>query len=143
VSVLVAATVVFGSGCVSPARSYGAYENKAETTASDALSAVETARLAVVAASKRQAFAPFLSVVLGEAEDKASSVQATFDSLQPPDERSDKLRSELDDALQSAVSLLADLRIAVRGGRLEVLPGKLGDLTSAAGALRTFQEAHQ
>src|SRR5438094_711460 len=48
--------------CVAPARSYGAYESKAATTAGDALSAVETARLAVVAVAKHDAFAPYLSV---------------------------------------------------------------------------------
>jgi hypothetical protein len=130
------------SSCVAPARSFGAYEGKAATTAEDALSAVETARLAVGAAAKRDAFAPYLSVVLGEAEDAASSVQGTFDSVQPPDSRSDQLRQDLDDRLQAAVSVLSDLRIAVRRGEARELPSRLEDLTKAADALRAFHEAH-
>jgi len=129
--------------CVAPARSFGAYEGKAVTTAEDALSAVETARLAVAASAKHNVFAPYLSVVLGDAEDAASSVQGTFDSVQPPDARSDEVRKDLDDRLQSAVSVLSDLRIAVRRGEVDRLPSRLDDLTKAAEALREFQDAHQ
>ena len=136
-------SLALGAGCVAPARSFDAYEGKAVTTAEDALSAVETARLAVTAAANRHAFATYLSVVLGDAEDAASSVQGTFDSVQPPDARSDAVRSDLDDRLQSAVSVLADLRIAVRRGEADRLPSRLEDLAKAAQALREFQDAHQ
>lgn len=138
-----AVVVILGTACVAPARSFGAFESKAATTAGDALSAVETARLAVAGAAQRKVFAPYLSVVLAEAEDQASSVQGTFDSVQPPDARSDALRRDLDDRLHAAVSVLADLRIAVRRGQIDLLPSKLGELTKAAGALRAFHEVHE
>jgi len=141
--VFAAAMLAFGSACVAPARSYGAYEGKAASTAEDALSAVETARLAVTASAEHKVFAPYLSIVLSESEDAASSVQGTFDSVQPPDSRSDKLRSDLDDRLQPAVSVLADLRIAVRRGKIAELLSKLGDLSKAADSLREFHEAHR
>jgi hypothetical protein len=131
------------SSCVAPARSYGAYEGKATTTAEDALSAVETARLALTAAAKHDAFTPYLSVVLGDAEDEATAVQGTFDSVQPPNAKADQLRSDLDDRLQSAISVLADLRIAIRRGLVDELASHVGDLTKAADALRRFHEAHQ
>jgi hypothetical protein len=141
--VLPASLLVIATACVAPARSFGAYEGKATTTAQDALSAVETVRLAVVAAAKKDAFGPYLSIVISDAEDTATSVQGTFDSVQPPDPRSDRLRQDLDDRLQDAISVLSDLRIAIRRGETRALSSRMDDLTKAANLLRQFHEAHQ
>src|SRR6266536_589735 len=114
--------------CVAPARSLRAYEGKAGATAKAALSAVETARLAAEQAGAGRALAPFLSVVVSEAEGEASSVQSQFDSIQPPDPLCDRLRSRLDELLTQAASTLGDLRIAVRRGELNKLPELAGRL---------------
>lgn len=102
--------------CVGPARTSQSYTKKASHSVQDTRSAVETARLAVDAADGDRATGPYLSVLLGQAEEEASSVQTTFDSVQPPNEASDRLRDDVDGLLGEAVSDLGDLRIAARRG---------------------------
>jgi hypothetical protein len=124
---------------VAPARSAAVYEKKAASTAKGAASAVETARLAVDAARAGKALAPYLSVVLGEAEERASGVMATFDSIQPPDERSDQLRHQLDDVLERTVSALGDVRITARRGQLDRLADVARPLDALPDELQRFQ----
>src|SRR3954452_22257973 len=87
---------------VGPARTEGKYEGKAVTTAESALSAVNTVRIAARTASRDHAFGPYLSVLISEQEDALSGVQGTFDSIQPPDGKSDALRDDLDELLADA-----------------------------------------
>src|SRR2546430_1498099 len=94
--VILAALGLGLSGCVAPARTYTAYEGQAADTAGTVRSAVESARLAASVAGRNDAFAPYLSVILGEAEGDASSARGLFDSIQPPDPRSDRMRATLD-----------------------------------------------
>ena len=110
------------TSCVAPARTFEADEGKAADTADSVLSAVETGRLAATAAGQDDAFAPDLSVVLGDAEGDASSARGIFESIQPPDPRSDELRTQLDRLLDQAVEGLSRLRIAARRGEIAQLP---------------------
>jgi hypothetical protein len=103
-------------GCVGPARTTDDYTRKASTSVHDVHSAVETARLGVDAVAHDRTTGPYASVLLGQAEEQASSVQTTFDSVQPPNERADRLRDEVDVLLTQAVSVLGDVRIAARRG---------------------------
>jgi alkanesulfonate monooxygenase SsuD/methylene tetrahydromethanopterin reductase-like flavin-dependent oxidoreductase (luciferase family) len=130
------------SGCVAPARTYPDYEGKAADTADTVLSAVETARLAATAAGRDDAFAPYLSVVLGEAEGDASSARGLFDSIQPPDPRSDRLRERLDRIMDQAIHGLAVLRISVRRGEVARLLQLAGPLGSVSDELDAFSKAH-
>ena len=140
---VVGAVLLVGlAGCVGPARSFEAYEGKAGATADAAHSAVETARLAAETAAADDAFAPYLSVLISETEEDASSVQGTFDSIQPPDDRSDKLREQLDALLSRAVSGLADLRVAVKRGELQDLERLAAPLAEVSKGLDAFAEAH-
>lgn len=125
-AVLLVAGLLVGlalAGCAGPSRSYDDYTHKAANTAEAAGSEVQTARLAVDAAVRHRAFGPYLSVLLGRTETELDSIQSTFGSVQPPDQRSDALRSKLGDLLSQAADVLADLRIAVRRGRLDQLGG--------------------
>ena len=130
------------AGCVGPARSFDTYEGKAATTAESVASAVQTARLAVTAASDLRAFAPYLSVVLAEAEGDAGASGATFATIQPPDERSASLRTELLDLVGRAEDVLADLRISVRWGDLDRLDEIAGPLGPIGDQLADFSETH-
>jgi hypothetical protein len=130
------------SACVAPARSFDAYEGKAADTADSVLSAVETARLAANAAASRDAFAPYLSIVLGDAEGDASSARRLFESIQPPDPRSDRLRAELDRILDRAVDDLSRLRIWVRRGDIGALPRLAEPLAGVSEELDAFSKAH-
>ncbi len=134
--------VVLGA-CVGPARTSDAYAGKASTSLHDTRSAVETARLAVDAAAGGRATGPYLSVLLADAEEQASSVQSTFASIQPPNREADQVRDDVDALLTEAVSALADLRIAARRGdtagitekgpALEDLSRRLGQLEDRLG----------
>jgi hypothetical protein len=130
------------SACVAPARTFDSYEAKAASTAESVASAVETARLAVSAAAQGRAFAPYLSVVLAEAERDAAGSRAVFAAIQPPDERSAQLRSQVLDLMGGAEDVLAGLRIAVRWGELDRLPAVAAPLSSLGQRLTALAEAH-
>jgi hypothetical protein len=129
--------------CVAPARSYGAFRGKATATAKDMLSAVQSARLTVDMAQRRRSFATDISVSLGEAEKDADAIAGAFDSVQPPDKRSDKLRSDLDDLLEAATSTLSKLRIAARRTNLAELVDAAKPLGPVAADLQRFVEANE
>jgi hypothetical protein len=138
----VVTAVLMLCSCVGPARSFDAYEGKAADTADSVASAVESARLAVDLAAAARAFAPDLSVVLGEAERDARGSFDIFASIQPPDARSAQLRTQLLDLIERAEAVLSDLRIAVRWGDLDRLPDIGRPLGSLGGELSDFSEAH-
>lgn len=113
---------VLASGCVSPSRTDRDYQLKAGNTAKAAASSVATALLGADLGGEQKATGPFLSVLLRNAEEDTSSVQNTFDSVQPPSRASDQLRSAVDQVLADALDGLAKLRIAVRRGQVSALP---------------------
>lgn len=129
--------------CVAPARSYGSFKGKAVATANDMLSAVESARLTVEMAQRNRTFATYTSVALGEAEKDGDAIAGAFSSVQPPDARSDKIRSELSQLLDQATSTLSDLRIAARRTDLTQLTDAAKPLPDLALKLRQFVEANE
>ena len=128
---------------VGPARTYASYEGKAATTAESALSAVETVRLAAGAGADGHAFGPYLGQVVSDQEEALSSLEGTFGSIQPPDGRADRLRSELDELLSASLGHVTDVRIAVRRGELAGLGDTAHPLDADADALRSFVEEHR
>jgi hypothetical protein len=128
---------------VGAARTYGKYASKAVTTAAGAESQVQTALLMSRAATSGNAFGPYTSLVLSDAEDGVSGLQGTFDSIQPPDARADALADELDGLLSGALGHLRTLRVAARRGDLSELEGLAQPLNSYARQLASFQERHQ
>ena len=135
--------VVLLSGCVSPSRTDRDYELKAGSSAKAVASSVASALLGAEAAAKGKAPGPYLSVLLGRAEKDVASVQAQFDGVQPPSERADRVRAQLDEQLQAAVDGLADLRIAVRRGATRELLDLAAPLRPVLDALRTMAEDWQ
>ncbi len=119
---LAVAVILALTACVGPSRTDSDYESKASNTVGAAISAVQTARVAVAAESKGNAPATYLSVILGESEETLSGVQGQFDSVQPPSAAADRLRTKVDDLLTQADDVLSQLRIAVRRGQLAQLP---------------------
>lgn len=135
------------SGCVShpvgPARTFGKYEGKAVTTAQGVLSAVETGRLVARTATAKRAFGPYVAVMGSESEDAASSLQGTFDSIQPPDHRADQLRVRLDHLIADAVAHLTDLRVALRRGQRSEAVRVAEPLGLDAKRISDFIDEHQ
>jgi hypothetical protein len=138
----IALALLAATACVAPARTYDAYEGKAADTADSALSAVETGRLAAETAGRDDSFATTLSVVLADAESDASGARDIFESIQPPDTRSDQLRTQLDAMLDRAVDGLSRLRVSVRRGEISALPRIAKPLASVSHDLEAFSNAH-
>jgi hypothetical protein len=137
------AVVLVAAGCTGPVRSDGVYTSKAASSARAAASAVQTAQLAVQQAVDGKLFGRTLAQSLAEAAGDAGDVQATFDGIQPPDDRADVLRRQLDGVLTPAASTLAELRIAARRGDVAELPKLAAPLPQLGVKLQRFQEAHQ
>jgi hypothetical protein len=133
------------AGCVQPvgpAWSFESYEAKAKDTAETALSSVETGRLGAQTAKNDDSFAPYLAVLISEAEDRASSAHTTFDSVQPPDRKSDRLREKLDSLLVRANDALSQTRIAARRADFDEVAKQATPLRQSAKELRAFVQAH-
>jgi hypothetical protein len=137
---LVAALAV---GCVSPSRTDRDYELKAGNTAKAVASAVGTALLGAKAAAEHKAPGPYLSVLIGGAEEDASAVQSTFDSIQPPSRKADELRKAVDDVLQAAVDGLSTMRITVRRSQLDRLPALAEKLKPTLAQLQQLADQYQ
>jgi hypothetical protein len=141
-----AACVAVLAGCtahpVGPARTFGKYEGKATTTAESALSAVQTARLVADAASRGNAFGPYTSSVVSDAEETVAGLSGTFGSIQPPDGRADDLRDELEQLLADALDHVTAVRVAARRGDLPHLKEIAAPLDGDVAKLQAFMKAH-
>ena len=140
---MAAALVVALSGCVSPSRTDRDFELKAGNSAKSVASAVATVILGADAARRHKATGPYLSVLIGSAEKDALSVQATFDSVQPPSATADQLRGTVDDLLSSTTTGLQKMRIAVRRGELDQLPALADALRTTLDELRFLADRYQ
>jgi uncharacterized membrane protein len=138
-----AALIAGASGCVMPARSFAAYEGKAVESAKESQSAVGTALLATSQLLDHKTSATAGSVTMSNAEADANAAAASFGSVQPPDHRSDELRSQLNQIEQAATSTITDMRIAARRGDLESLAASAHDLSGVQQQLQKFQQEHQ
>lgn len=121
VAVAVLAAAATTSACAGSSRSDDDFRHKAANTAESMQGLIGTVQVAVSAAARDRVPGPYLSVTLAEADDDASSVADQFDSRQPPSADADALRDRLDRLLQQTVSVLDDLRIAVRRGDIDEL----------------------
>jgi hypothetical protein len=84
-----------------------------------------------------------VAVVISDAEADASAIRGTFDSIQPPESRADRLRVELDRLLSEAVSTISNLRIAARRDDITGLLDAAGPLRDLSHRLELFVEAHR
>ena len=123
---------------VGPARTADDYVRKARTTATDALSAVETVLLLAETAAAGRSFATYNNIAISEQEDTLAAVRGDFESIQPPGTDSDALRDELTEILDTAIAHLADVRIAARRGDLGDLDVVAAPLEADASALDDF-----
>src|SRR4051812_2137172 len=112
---------VIAVGCTPTARTAGPYAAKARATARAVHSSVASDLLLIEAVRQGHPTAAFVSVATSEAEDSASQAISTFSSIQPPDDQSEQLRSDVSELLNFAEDALADARIAGRRGDTESL----------------------
>jgi hypothetical protein len=128
---------------VGPARTTPTYEGKAVRAANDGLSALQTALVVVQAGQRGRVTQSYLEIILSQSEDSFSSIQNSFDSIQPPDTaRADQLRDGLDKLLSDGSDGLGQLRILGRrqdGAQLAAEAKKLG---ATADGLEKFAKGH-
>jgi hypothetical protein len=134
----VLAALAMTAGCAEPSDSYSDYQSKVHETAVALISAVATGQLAAGQLVAGKSTGSFTDAVVTDAEKDADSVQTTLDSRQPPDTRSIALKNQADQAIQSAVTGLADLRIAVRRGDVNGIRQARAELAKARGQLERF-----
>jgi hypothetical protein len=140
---LAALAALLLTSCVGPATTVSAYTGKAVRTASDALSEVQTARLAVQASLDGKLPRAYLETVLQNSEDALSSIENSFDSIQPPNAaKADDLRDALDSVLGDGSDAVSQLRISARREDTAGLRSALSDLGPVAQKLDAFQSEH-
>lgn len=135
--VALAATLIT-AGCETPSFSYADYRGKVHQTATAMISAVATGQLAAGQLLAGRSTGPFADAVVTDAEKDAGSIQTALDSRQPPDSRSIALKNQVDQAVQSAVTGLGDLRIAVRRGDVSGIQQAQRELGQALRQLGRF-----
>jgi hypothetical protein len=133
-----ACVVLLVAGCAEPSTSYGDYRSKVHQTAVAMTSAVATAQLAAAELVGGMSTGAFADAVVTDAEKDADSIQTALDSRQPPDDRSIALMKQADQAVQSAVSGLTELRIAVRRDDVTGIQDAQGQLAQALRLLGRF-----
>jgi hypothetical protein len=136
------ACAVVLAGCVGPAKDFRVYEAKAAHGAEQALSAVQTVRVAIGDAVRHHNFGAYLSVTMRDAEEDASAAEGYFSSIQPPDARSDSLRAQAGDLLSRAGDAVEQARIQMRRGDVEALARLERDLVRLSRDLNRFVERH-
>jgi len=105
------------------------------------LSELETARLATETARRGRMLHTTLEVMLSQAEDAFSSIQATFDSIQPPNtQEADQVRDKLDQMLSDGLDGITRMRIAVRRNDTGDLYATSTDLDKVSQQLQAFSE---
>jgi hypothetical protein len=135
---LVAVALVIGLRPMTPARTRDDYAHKAKDTAESVLSSVETSRLAARVGTRGDAFAPYVSTTLSDADEGVAKAQGSFERVQPPDDWSDATRARLGRLLDRASVGVARLRITARRGELDRLERQARPLRLVAAQLRTF-----
>ncbi len=135
--------VLASSGCVGPARTTHTYEGKAVRAANDSLSALQTALLCVQTSDRGRLTQPYLETVLSKSEDSFSSVQNTFDSIQPPNTaRANHVRDSLDQLLSAGADGVRQLRIMARRQQRPELALEAHELIATAVGLAKFAQSH-
>jgi hypothetical protein len=131
------------SGCVGPALTTKSYAGKAVHTANAGLSELQTALLSVDASLHGRLMQAYLETVLSDSEDAFSSIQTTFDSIQPPDsDIADRLRDGLDRLLSDGADGMSQLRILARRHDTTQLSAEADKLHETADGLNRFTQEY-
>ena len=127
-------------GCVGSSGSLQDYKSKASKTVETVDSSVKTVRLAVRAVEENRTFYPYVSVVIVDAADDASSAQDSLDAVQPPNEEADAVKTLTDRAVGDAIDTLEQARTYVRREDRDKLIALGPDLDAASDQLGGLQE---
>jgi hypothetical protein len=133
---------VAAAACTTNSPGHAGYESRAATTAERMISPVATGELLAELGRRGNLLGPYAKTATTGALDQADAIQSAWNQVQPPDPRSEPLRTELDRLLQRATDALVELRIAARKGDLERLGRYERPLGRLAARLEKFQREH-
>ena len=119
------------------------YEAKAVVSVEQASSAVQTVRVAASQALADRNFAPYLSETMHDAEEDVTTAEGHFSSIQPPDARSEALRSQAKELLTRASDAVERARIAMRASDAAALSRLSPTLADLVSALNAFVNEHR
>ncbi|MGI8664066.1 MAG: hypothetical protein ACR2LQ_12785 [Acidimicrobiales bacterium] len=139
-ALLGAALVV--SACVGSSSNDADYVSKADKTAAAVRSSVQTVVVALQVVREGGAYDPYLSRLIGQAENDATQAVGSFDVVQPPSDAADDVRTELNSVTGDAVDVLTEARIAIRRSDEDGVVALADRLGSSAEALEAFKDAH-
>jgi len=128
------------ASCVGPARTFDVYASRAEKSAEQAESAIETTLAAIDVAVATQAFSPFISITIQDANETVDGAESGFASIQPPDQASDEVRQKVLPVLSDASDAIALARIAARRVDIESLVDLRPQLTDLSKELAQLVE---
>jgi hypothetical protein len=129
--------------CVGPATTFPVYESKAVVSVEQAVSSVQTVRVAISQSLDDRNFAPFLSETMNDAEEDVTTAEGHFSSIQPPDAPSIRLRNQATALLHRASDAVERARIAIRSDDVLTLQGLNRDLPRLVSALNRFAVTHR
>ena len=88
--------------CTTNSPGHVGYESRASTTAERMVSPVATGQLVAQLGGQGDLLGPFAKTATTGTLDEADQIQSSWNQVQPPDRRSERLRHELDSLLQRA-----------------------------------------
>ncbi|HVW43234.1 MAG TPA: hypothetical protein VHC18_17980 [Amycolatopsis sp.] len=139
-AIVLVLVALFAVGCAGPTVTANQYRGKVAQTAKAMTGIIVTAQHAARLDLDGKMLPTVSDGVVTDAEQDADSVQTTMESRQPPDDRSDRLRRQVEQPLRQATSLLTDLRIALRNddhdgerAAADALDGPLGAFEQLSG----------
>ena len=128
------------ASCVGPARTFDVYASRAEKSAEQAESAIQTTLAAIDVAVAKQAFGSFISITIQDANETVDGAESGFASIQPPDQASDEVRQKVLPVLSDASDAIALARIAARRVDIESLVDLRPQLTDLSKELAQLVE---
>lgn len=137
VPLLLAAVLV---ACAAPTLSYSTYRYEVAETARQVSSALGSARIAAMLDLRGGMALSVTDTVVSDAESDADSAQETFETRQPPDNRSELLHQRASTAVSNAVDEVRALRIAVGANQTGRMRSLVTSLNTQRGKLQQLQK---
>jgi hypothetical protein len=129
-------------GCTTNSPGHVGYESRASTTAERMISPVSTGALLANLGGRGNLLGPYAKTATTNALDEADTIQSGWNQVQPPNDHSQRIGSELDKLLQRSTDELVNLRVAARKGDLEALQRFERPLNRLMAQLRRFEQRH-
>jgi hypothetical protein len=138
---VVAGALLLTAGCVGSSRTDADYTSKALNTVEVVRSSLGTLQLAIDVIEHGGDHGPYLSRLIGDIEKDANAAVASFEVVQPPSNRADRVRADLADAVDPGIDALADARIAIRRSDRGAVVDLLDEVERAIDLLDRYEAA--